>query len=1064
MDEVISEGRLRAQFYESYWDRGRSYRSDVLNLECAHDHERVQLQARVRGSSYTPYTCKIECVRSPLRLIGTCSCPVGYNCKHIAAVAMVALSKGCFEPPRSPREIAQKKIDQWFGALTPPQESSEEQESVQFFYTLHFGATGVIKLELMTRKLLKKGGFGKEYSVNLERYRYNYASLSGVSASDVELIALYLKLQPPYHLSNPMELEGIYGTILLQKALQSGKCYFKKDLLTPLGRGSVRTFTLGWRKWGGELKLEFTCKEAKSAQLLLLEPYMYFDVKSLEIGDAAGVDFEMKMVRSLLAMPKIAEEDAAYLTKKLLLDYPYLNLPLPKSDAVKVLRGVKPHFTLELLGRNARLHVTYNEHQVQLGKPLQRETLFADETQLVVLERDMEAEAAALALLQERYALVVQRGGDARSVMFTLPQGTQEALSKWHGLMEQGTNELRAMGWEVRIGEAMSFTPAESVDAALEEQNGWFDLRFDLHVGTERFGAAMLLAPILREYDTLEAMPEMLYLQLDAQRCITVPKETVAPLVETLFALFDTYGAQEHYKLHAYDAPLLQKMGRTGLAFGSSSRLLEIAQKLDHFEGIVEVAPPRSLRADLRDYQLKGVAWLQFLREYGFGGILADDMGLGKTIQTLAHLLIEQEALRLEKPVLIVAPTSLMSNWRREAERFAPSLKVLTLQGDARKERFDLIAHHQIILSTYPLIVRDFEQLSAYEYSYLILDEAQHIKNHRSKAAQHLRAIRCDAKLCLTGTPMENHLGELWGIFDFLMEGFLFEEKFFNEQFRTPIEKLQDASKRTLLHERTRAFMLRRRKSDVVSELPPKIEMIRSVPLGEKQAALYESIRISMDKQVRDAIAAKGFARSQIMILDALLKLRQVCCDPALLKIDSAKSVKESAKLEMLMELLEELLEEGRRILLFSQFTSMLSIIEERLSKAKIGYVKLTGQTKNREAVIDTFKSGSVNLFLISLKAGGVGLNLTQADTVIHYDPWWNPAAEHQATDRAHRIGQEKQVFVYKLIAENTLEEKILALQERKQALADGVYENKDDVGGLTQEDMQALLAPLAEV
>ncbi|MBN2894551.1 MAG: DEAD/DEAH box helicase family protein, partial [Campylobacterales bacterium] len=973
MDPIISEGRLRGQFYGNYWDRGRSYRADVLNLECAQSEERVSLKARVRGSSYTPYTCTIDCVRSPLRLIGTCSCPVGYNCKHIAAVAMVALSKGCFEPPKSPREIAQKKIDQWFGALATalPATPQESAEGAQFFYALHLSATGTIKLELMTRKILKKGGFGKEYSFNIDRHRHNYHTLEGVGAADREIIGLCLKLQPAYYASNPIDLEGMYGAIVLRKALESGKCYLKKELQTPLRLAATRTFNLGWRKWGGELKLEFTCKEAKGAQLLLLEPYMYLDAKSFEVGEVSGVDFTPSVVRSLLAMPKIAQEDAAYLTKKLLIEYPYLNLPLPKSDYVHTLEHIAPRFILELSGRHARLHVRYGDYEAQIAKALRRETLEAGEAQMVVLERNLEAEAEAIALLQERFALSPQHFGDERSILFAPPQGTQAALYAWHRFLEGGVSELRTLGWEVREGEEpmMDFSAAESVDAAIEDQNGWFDLRFDLHVEGERFGAATLLAPILREYDTLEAMPELLYLPLDAQRCITVSKALVAPLIETLCALFDTYGEHDAYKLHAYDAPLLQKMGRSGLAFSGDSRLQEIAQKLEHFEGIVEVQPPQGLKADLRDYQRKGLAWLQFLREYGFGGILADDMGLGKTVQTLAYLLLEQEALRLEKPVLIVAPTSLMSNWRREAERFAPSLKVLTLQGDARKERFDAIAHHQIILSTYPLIVRDFEMLSAHEYSYLILDEAQHIKNHRSKAAQHLRAIRADAKLCLTGTPMENHLGELWGIFDFLMEGFLFEEKFFNEQFRTPIEKLQDASKRTLLHERTRAFMLRRRKNDVVRELPSKTEMIRSVPLGKEQAALYESIRISMDKQVRDAIAAKGFARSQIMILDALLKLRQVCCDPSLLKIESAKKIKESAKLEMLLELVEELLEEGRRILLFSQFTSMLSIIEERLERAKISYVKLTGATKKREEVIDAFKNGNVDLFLISLKA-----------------------------------------------------------------------------------------------
>ena len=311
---------------------------------------------------------------------------------------------------------------------------------------------------------------------------------------------------------------------------------------------------------------------------------------------------------------------------------------------------------------------------------------------------------------------------------------------------------------------------------------------------------------------------------------------------------------------------------------------------------------------------------------------------------------------------------------------------------------------------------------------------------------------------------MENHLGELWALFDFLMPGFLGENKQFTRRFRSPIEKHGDTEQGQRLARRVAPFMLRRSKSEVIKELPAKTEILRSVALDGAQAALYESIRLSMEKKVRDAIAQKGLARSHITILDALLKLRQTCCDPQLLSLPQAKKVKTSAKLEMLMEMLPEMLEEGRRILIFSQFTKMLSIIEKCLNDSGITYTKLTGQTRKRDEVIETFRQGNVNIFLISLKAGGVGLNLTEADTVIHYDPWWNPAVEKQATDRAHRIGQNKAVFVYKLITENTLEEKIMAMQARKQALADGIY--KDGAQGidvkLNADDLQELFAPLA--
>ncbi|MFZ0788442.1 MAG: DEAD/DEAH box helicase, partial [Chromatiaceae bacterium] len=393
----------------------------------------------------------------------------------------------------------------------------------------------------------------------------------------------------------------------------------------------------------------------------------------------------------------------------------------------------------------------------------------------------------------------------------------------------------------------------------------------------------------------------------------------------------------------------------------------------------------------------------------------------------------------------------------------APDLRTLVLHGLDRHDRFDAITDHDLVLTTYPLLPRDQQRLREEHFHSLILDEAQTVKNPRSQAAAVVRSLRADHRLCLTGTPMENHLGELWAQFDFLMPGFLGDQAQFKRHWRTPIEQHRDRERAERLAHRVAPFMLRRRKQDVASELPPKTEIIKSVTLGPAQAQLYEGIRLAMEKRVRDAIAAQGLARSHITILDALLKLRQTCCDPRLLKLPAAARVQESAKLDLLMDLLPEQLEEGRRILLFSQFTSMLALIETELDRRTIPFAKLTGQTRRREEAIEAFRSGAADLFLISLKAGGVGLNLTEADTVILYDPWWNPAVETQAADRAHRIGQDKPVFVYKLVTEQTVEERILAMQERKRALAAGVYQEAEDEREprLCAEDLQALFAPI---
>ena len=337
-----------------------------------------------------------------------------------------------------------------------------------------------------------------------------------------------------------------------------------------------------------------------------------------------------------------------------------------------------------------------------------------------------------------------------------------------------------------------------------------------------------------------------------------------------------------------------------------------------------------------------------------------------------------------------------------------------------------------------------------------------HLKRY-SAAERSQRQLHARQRLCLSGTPMENHLGEIWSLFNFLMPGYLGSEGRFRQLFRTPIEKHGDAERLTQLRARLAPFMLRRTKGLVAAELPPKIETIEHVTLAPAQAKLYETIRLTTEAKVREALNHQGLARSHITVLDALLKLRQVCCDPRLLKTDAALRVKERAKLDLLMDMLENLLAEGRKVLVFSQFTAMLDLIKTELDDAGIGSVMLTGDTTHREAVVRRFQEGTVPVFLISLKAGGVGLNLTAADTVIHYDPWWNPAAENQATDRAHRIGQDKPVFVYKLIVAGSIEERIVALQEKKAALAEGILGNDEAaLEKFGENDLAALLEPLA--
>jgi superfamily II DNA or RNA helicase len=560
-----------------------------------------------------------------------------------------------------------------------------------------------------------------------------------------------------------------------------------------------------------------------------------------------------------------------------------------------------------------------------------------------------------------------------------------------------------------------------------------------------------------------------LYHTLPDGRLLPLPGARLAPLLKGLVELIGPRGQRlddGKVKLHRAEAVALAVFaGQTCSDFvwaADAKRLVELGNSLRRGRSIEAVAPPSTFQAQLRPYQADGLAWLDFLRDAGFGGLLADDMGLGKTVQALAFLSNEKAQGRLDKPALIVCPTTVLPNWQNEAARFTPDLSVLALRGLDRKQYFSAIPKSHLVITTYPLLMRDHEVLLAQEFHVAILDEAQAIKNPRATVSALAHRINARHRLALTGTPLENNLGEVWSLFEFLSPGLLGDEATFRRTFRTPIEKHGDVSAQAFLSRRLKPFMLRRTKGEVAKELPPKSEIIERVRLEGAQRDLYETVRSLMHAKVQEQIATKGIAKSHIIVLDALLKLRQVCCDPRLLKMPQARRVKESAKLERLMEMIPELVDEGRRILLFSQFTSMLELIEAELKNFKIPYVQITGQTTDRATPVKAFQSGKVPLFLLSLKAGGTGLNLTAADTVIHYDPWWNPAVENQATDRAYRIGQDKPVFVYKLLVEEGIEEAIEQLKARKSALADALFAGSAKTPlDLTEADISALFAPL---
>lgn len=654
-------------------------------------------------------------------------------------------------------------------------------------------------------------------------------------------------------------------------------------------------------------------------------------------------------------------------------------------------------------------------------------------------------------------------------------KGMQEVF--WADFLANRRAEVEDIGCTFQIEDTFGLRVVEPLDfyGEIEQEEGidWFGFEYGFRSGGEKVN----LLPCLIRY--LESKPSgaslsrleteganrRIPIQLDdSGTFVAIPAKRLQTIFGLLTELFDLHPVTREGKLRLHPLRAAQLSGIRGEEAIVDLAPEELQRRAAELEGLKPtVAPdaPTGFLANLRPYQQDGFEWLQFLREQGLGGILADDMGLGKTVQTLCHLHFEKQCGRADLPSLILAPKSVVPNWEREAKKFAPSLKVLALQGPNRKKYYPVLKHCDLVVTSYPILFRDAEELLQQPFHFVVLDEAHTIKNTTSQITKVAYKIDARHRLCLSGTPIENHLGELWSLFHFLTPGFLGSEESFNRCFRQPIEKSRDEGLRKRLSERVAPLMLRRTKTLVAHDLPPKTEIVRSVELHPKQIELYEAVRAAVSREINEEIARLGVERSKLLVLDALLKLRQVCNHPRLLKLPSAQKAKSSAKMDLLMDWVPSMVREGRRILIFSQFTEMLGLIEEALRKEGVKFLTLTGQSKDRGELCEAFQSGKAPVFLISLRAGGTGLNLTAADTVIHFDPWWNPALEAQATDRAYRIGQKNPVFVYKLITEGTIEEKILMLQQKKRALFEGILEGTPQKLSFSETELDDLLAPM---
>ncbi|MEP9404344.1 DEAD/DEAH box helicase [Sphingomonas sp. VNH70] len=897
-------------------------------------------------------------------------------------------------------------------------------------------------------------------------------------------------------------LTGAGGADLLDRIVATGRARWENPRGPVLRQGEQRAAALTWvHDDPGRMRLSVGDIVADSVVTLVAPPVVIDTIG----GTVTPIDLGVPgaMAEQLLRLPPVGPEAVAGLAARWR-DLVPAQVPAPVAPEIRDLGMIEPVPVVSLCidkvamqawhgsryrhgGKGqvpcAVARLTFAYAGTIVGPAVDDQTLLVREGDaLVRFRRDQDAEEDAVGRLLLAGLLPLHDFDDiapsARQAWDHVPDmpASPEAFTPF---LIYEAELLRAEGWRVETTAdfPLRVMPVEDTGlSATVVPSGvdWFDLELGVTIEGQRVDLVPALRRMLATFDAgeLDALSrdlaeaeDVLPVALGDGRVVTVAAAAMLPVLRALLALAANEpavaGTGSGPGFSRLDIGLLGELEATtpGLAWSGVEPLRMLARELTQLQ-LAPTPLPAGFTATLRPYQQTGFDWLEALGRAGFGGLLADDMGLGKTVQTLAHSVSRKAAGAggSPAPVLILAPTSVLPNWQAEIARFAPGLSVLLRHGTGRHGGDTPIGGYDVVLTSYPLLVRDADILAAEPFSLVVFDEAHVLKNPRTGSHAAARRLKAERRLALTGTPVENRLTDAWALFDLVVPGLLGTQRDFQRLYRTPIEKHGDGAARARLARKLRPFLLRRTKDAVASDLPAKSVMQVAVVPAPAQMALHESQRLVMQQRVRDEIARVGLMRAQIMVLTALTRLRQVCCDPRLLPDHGAKPPG-SAKLERLLELLGELIPEGRRIILFSQFTAMLDLIKPELDRSGHGWVELTGTSKDRRTPVARFQAGEVPLILVSLKAGGTGLNLTTADTVILYDPWWNPAVEAQAIDRAHRIGQRNPVFVYRMIASGTIEEKILDLQQRKAALAEALWSDEAATSAaLTQEDIDFLL------
>ena len=1064
---MISPRDIRRVIGEPYFSRGEEYlhQGKVQSVEVSADRETVT--STVSGSGLEVYDQDIDLSFTPAgglhSVSGACSCPVGFNCKHVAA-ALLSLAdrpapevrvsgKSATVQPSGDGDTLHAGLRLWLGefagAMEPRKDdpgagSSEEQ----LYYVFRLRKDG--QPEIMPYRVWSegKGSIRTQECRNIKAISFYWTFLT---LEDITILAKLSHFSDEGWPRNFKWPEGENFFEFLKEIMSTGRARAEKARGPVLTWGPPRRFKFEWvMNDQGDQHVETCVEDGEKLTVLPFPTLVYLDASDGLIG-VVETDLPAPLAGTLARAPSVPAAAAGVFADELV-RIGGEHVPRPRALDVTRRTDIVPRPVLKLKGVAGKIPAHLRVYFGEGGSDYPSRLIYPCVQIEVVYEGEGLSETARcckggdLQFVTERGITVVARddrreldfaawmediaedfgGGPPESFDFrirNIPKEVRrsdvifppvpEGASQIHESLVEFTAEavpfMREKGWRVEIEDTWPFRLREDPVVFGASINTVSEDRFSLSLVLEARGEEVDVIPII--LSVIDSLPvndsgklednfeieeflsaHTIYPKLKDGSAVRFETRNLAPLIK---AFLETQGLTEFHKAEAgRAAAFAEAIEGAGVVWKGGKEILELGERLRALATAGEIDPPSSMRGTLRPYQKLGYGWLLSLCESGFGGVLADDMGLGKTVQALALLAHRHLENGSDRPSLLIVPTSLVGNWMREAARFVPDLKILALMGAERSKRFGEITGHHLVLTTYPLINRDHKTLFSHEYDLAILDEAQAVKNPTTVTARRIREINARQRVALTGTPMENNLQELWSLYDWLVPGLLGDRRTFNRHYRTPIEKRGDRARQLSLSTRVKPFLLRRAKEDVARDLPPKTEIDEIVPITETQRALYETIRVAMDERVREAVRAKGIAGSHITILDALLKLRQVCCDPQLVKLAAAKDFTDSAKRERLFELLEGLVAEGRKVLVFSQFVEMLRLIERDVRGRGWSYAMLHGRTKKRDVEITKFQEGQAQLFLVSLKAGGVGLNLTAADTVILYDPWWNPAVE----------------------------------------------------------------------